>query len=88
MESVANFNLVFGGLITILLSIIAYFIRQLHTDFKNVEKDLIEVKTTTSLIKSELKSGYDLLNQKVGFIERRVDNLEAITLKKKEDERQ
>jgi len=80
--------LVFGGLITILLSIIAYFIRQLHTDFKNVEKDLIEVKTTTSLIKSELKSGYDLLNQKVGFIERRVDNLEAITLKKKEDERQ
>ncbi len=88
MESVANFNLVFGGLITILLSIIAYFIRQLHTDFKNVEKDLIEVKTTTSLIKSELKSGYDLLNQKVVFIERRVDNLEAITLKKKEDERQ
>lgn len=88
MEPVANFNLVFGGLITILLSIIAYFIRQLHTDFKNVEKDLIEVKTTTSLIKSELKSGYDLLNQKVGFIEQRVDNLEAIILKKKEDERQ
>ena len=73
---------------TVLLSIIAYFVRQLHTDFKNVEKDLIEVKTTTSIIKSELKSGYDLLNQKVGFIERRVENLEAVTFKKKENERQ
>ena len=88
METAANFHLVFGGLMTVLLSIIAYFVRQLHTDFKNVEKDLIEVKTTTSIIKSELKSGYDLLNQKVGFIERRVENLEAVTFKKKENERQ
>ena len=88
METAANCHRVFGGLMTVLLSIIAYFVRQLHTDFKNVEKDLIEVKTTTSIIKSELKSGYDLLNQKVGFIERRVENLEAVTFKKKENERQ
>ena len=66
----------FGGMITFLLSIVAYFIRQLHTDFRRVEKDLTEVKTTTSLIKSEFKSGYDLLNQKVGFLEKRIENIE------------
>ncbi len=66
----------FGGLITFLLSIVAYFIRQLHSDFRRVEKDLTEVKTTTSLIKSEFKSGYDLLNQKVEFLEKRLENVE------------
>ena len=68
----------FGGMITFLLSIVAYFIRQLHTDFRRVEKDLTEVKTTTSLIKSEFKSGYDLLNQKVGFLEKRIENMERL----------
>ena len=68
----------FGGMITFLLSIVAYFIRQLHTDFRRVEKDLTEVKTTTSLIKSEFKSGYDLLNQKVGFLEKRIENIERL----------
>jgi hypothetical protein len=67
---------IFGGLITFLLSIVAYFIRQLHSDFRRVEKDLTEVKTTTSLIKSEFKSGYDLLNQKVEFLEKRLENVE------------
>ena len=65
-------------MITFLLSIVAYFIRQLHTDFRRVEKDLTEVKTTTSLIKSEFKSGYDLLNQKVGFLEKRIENMERL----------
>jgi hypothetical protein len=67
---------IFSGLITLLLSVVAYFIRQLHTDFRRVEKELIEVKTTTSLIKSEFKNGYDLLSQRVSFLEKRLENVE------------
>ncbi|POY36963.1 hypothetical protein C3K47_07830 [Solitalea longa] len=72
----SELGIFFGSLISLLLSAVAYFIRQLHTDFRKVERDLSEVKTTTSLIKSEFKNGYDLLNQKVSYLEKRIEILE------------
>ena len=76
MENINNITLLFGTLISLLLSVVAYFIKQLHTDFKRMEKDLFEVKTMALIIKTEFKSGNDLLNQKVEYIEKRVHNLE------------
>ena len=76
MENINIIASLFGTLITLLLSIVAYFIKQLHTDFKSMEKDLIEVKTMALIIKTEFISGNDLLNQKVEYIEKRVHNLE------------
>lgn len=82
MENINAITALFGTLITLLLSVVAYFIKQLHTDFKSVEKDLIEVKTMVLIIKTEFKSGNDLLNQKVEYIEKRVHDLELIIHKK------
>jgi len=82
MENINTIAALFGPLITLLLSVVAYFIKQLHTDFKSVEKDLIEVKTMVLIIKTEFKSGNDLLNQKVEYIEKRVHDLELIIHKK------
>jgi hypothetical protein len=82
MENINTIAALFGTLITLLLSVVAYFIKQLHTDFKSVEKDLIEVKTMVLIIKTEFKSGNDLLNQKVEYIEKRVHDLELIIHKK------
>ena len=82
MENINTIVALFGTLITLLLSVVAYFIKQLHTDFKSVEKDLIEVKTMVLIIKTEFKSGNDLLNQKVEYIEKRVHDLELIIHKK------
>ena len=84
MENVNNITVLFGSLISILLSVVAYFIKQLHTDFKRMEKDLVEVKTMALIIKTEFKSGNDLLNQKVEYIEKRVHNLE-LTIYKNQD---
>ena len=81
MENINTIAALFGTLITLLLSVVAYFIKQLHTDFKSVEKDLIEVKTMVLIIKTEFKSGNDLLNQKVEYIEKRVHNLELSIFK-------
>jgi hypothetical protein len=78
MENVNNITVLFGSLISILLSVVAYFIKQLHTDFKRMEKDLIEVKTMALIIKTEFKSGNDLLNQKVEYLEKRLNNLELL----------
>lgn len=76
MELQFDITLILGGLITILLSLIAYFIKQLHTDFKRVERDLIEVKTTTQIIKTEFRSSFEIISQRVLFLEKRLKKLE------------
>jgi hypothetical protein len=81
METAINLNIIFGSIISVLLSIVAYFIKQLHSDFIRMEKDLTEVKTMAILIKTEFKSSNDLLNQKVDYLERRVNNIELTILK-------
>lgn len=87
MENINNITVLFGTLITLLLSVVAYFIKQLHTDFKSMEKDLIEVKTMALIIKTEFKSGNDLLNQKVEYLEKRVNHIELTILKNQDHEK-
>jgi hypothetical protein len=87
MENINNITVLFGTLITLLLSVVAYFIKQLHSDFKSMEKDLIEVKTMALIIKTEFKSGNDLLNQKVEYLEKRVHNIELTILKNQDYEK-
>ena len=87
MENINNITVLFGSLISVLLSVVAYFIKQLHTDFKRMEKDLVEVKTMALIIKTEFKSGNDLLNQKVEYLEKRVNNIELSILKNHDNEK-
>jgi len=87
MENINNITVLFGTLITLLLSVVAYFIKQLHTDFKSMEKDLVEVKTMALIIKTEFKSGNDLLNQKVEYLEKRIINIELTILKNQDYEK-
>ncbi len=87
MDNINIIATLFGTLITLLLSIVAYFIKQLHTDFKSMEKDLVEVKTMALIIKTEFKSGNDLLNQKVEYLEKRVNNIELSILKNQDYEK-
>ena len=83
MENEYLLNVVFGSLSSLLLTIVAYFIKQLHTDFKKMEKDITEVKTMALLIKTEFKNSYDLLSQRVEYLETRIQNLELLNLKNK-----
>ena len=87
MENINNITVLFGSIISVLLSVVAYFIKQLHTDFKRMEKDLVEVKTMALIIKTEFKSGNDLLNQKVEYLEKRVNNIELSILKNQDNEK-
>ena len=86
MQTEITLNVLFGSVSSVLLTIVAYFIRQLHSDFKSMEKDISEVKTMALLIKTEFKNSYDLLNQKVDFLEQRVSKLEFNQLKNQEHE--
>lgn len=66
----------FYTLISLLLAIVAYFLKQLLLDFRRVEKDVGEVKTTMALIKAEFKGINDLMNQKLEYLEHRIRYLE------------
>ena len=88
MQAEITLNVLFGSVSSVLLAIVAYFIRQLHSDFKSMEKDISEVKTMALLIKTEFKNSYDLLNQKVDFLEQRVSKLEFNQIKNQDHEKQ
>jgi len=88
MQTEITLNVLFGSVSSVLLAIVAYFIRQLHSDFKSMEKDISEVKTMALLIKTEFKNSYDLLNQKVDFLEQRVSKLEFNQIKNQDHEKQ
>lgn len=83
MESSAPY---FYALISVLLAVVAYFLRQLLTDFKRVERDVTEVKSTMALIKAEFKGINELMNQRIEFLERRIHHLETIIFKTNEHE--
>ncbi|MFV0196252.1 hypothetical protein OBJ93_12345 [Empedobacter falsenii] len=87
MENQQMLNILFGSVSSILLGVVAFFIRQLHSDFKKMEKDITEVKTMALLIKTEFKNSYDLLSQRVEYLETRIKNLELLNLKNKRDEK-
>ena len=76
MELVVNPDLFFYTLISLLLGVVAYFIRQLHSDFKRVEKDVSEVKATTSILRTEFKGNIELIRQRSDFLEQRLSHLE------------
>ena len=86
MDTISEINIFFGSISSLLLAVVAYFIRQLHSDFKNMEKDISEVKTMALLIKTEFKNSHDLLNQKVEYLEQRINKIEFNILKHSEYE--
>lgn len=88
MQTEITLNVLFGSVSSVLLTIVAYFIRQLHSDFKSMEKDISEVKTMALLIKTEFKNSYDLLNQKVEYLEQRISKLEFNQLKNQDHEKE
>lgn len=87
MEMFVKPEVFFFSLMSILLAIVAYFLKQLHTDFKRVEKDVTEVKATTAIIKTEFKGINDLMNQKIEFLEKRINHFESLFFKQSEPEK-
>lgn len=74
-------ELIFYSFISILLGTVAYFLKQLHSDFKHLEKDVTEIKSAINLIKAEFKGIADVLNQKVEYFEKQVNHFKTVFFK-------
>ncbi len=80
----ASPEIFFYSVLSGLLAVVAYFMKQLHSDFKRVEKDVTEVKATTALIKTEFKGINELMNQRIEFLEKRINHIESFIFNNKE----
>ena len=87
MQNEITASVFFGFISSVLMAVVAYFIRQLHSDFKKMELDLNEVKTMALIIKTEFKNSYDLMNQKEEYLEQRINKLELNQIKHTENEK-
>lgn len=87
MQNEITVSAFFGFISSVLMAVVAYFIRQLHSDFKSMEKDMSEVKTMALVIKTEFKNSYDLLNQKVEYLEQRINKIELNQIKNQDNEK-
>jgi hypothetical protein len=87
MQNEITASVFFGFISSVLMAVVAYFIRQLHSDFKKMELDLNEVKTMALIIKTEFKNSYDLMNQKMEYLEQRINKLELNHIKLTENEK-
>lgn len=71
-----NIELLASGMVSILLGVVAYFLKQLINDFKRVEKDVVEVKNATEVIRTEFKGMNALLHQRMDFTDKRIEKIE------------
>jgi len=78
---VIKLEIILSGVLSIMVGLVAYFLKQLVADFKKVESDLTQVKNTTEIIRTESKGMNDLLHQRIDFLERRVNRIENQTFK-------
>lgn len=76
---VVKLEIILSGVLTIMVGLVAYFLKQLVADFKKVENDLTQVKNTTEIIRTESKGMNDLIHQRIDFLERRVNRIENQT---------
>lgn len=84
---VIKLEIIASGILSILVGVVAYFLKQLLADFKKVEQDLTEVKNTTALIKAEFKGSQELISQKVDFLNARVARVEKVVFNIQENEK-
>lgn len=78
MDAMIQPEVLFSLVISILLGVVTYFLKQLLNDFKKFEKDVAEVKATMALLKTEFKGINDLMNQRIEFLEKRISHIEKV----------
>ncbi|NWJ51078.1 MAG: hypothetical protein HXX14_09440 [Bacteroidetes bacterium] len=88
MNAAVDFTWLFGIVISLLLSLVVYFVRLLHVDFRKMQEELSQVKTMASLIKSECKGGLELIGLRVGQLEVKIKQLEAFFFNFKHHEKE
>jgi hypothetical protein len=58
-----------GILASGLLSVVAYFVKELHTDFRKMEQNFAGLRADVRVLGEKLRSDYDILSLRVDRLE-------------------
>jgi len=72
-----NMGWILSSFISLLLSIIVFFIRQLYNEFRKMELSVAEIKITTEVIKANMSSESLRIGERINLLEKRTDQLEG-----------
>ena len=87
MQVDINISIVLGSILSVLFSLIAFFVRALHADFRKMELNLSEIKIDLEVIKANTASESSRSHERFSVQERRIEQLENHLLKHKEYEK-
>lgn len=62
--------------ISLLLALVAYFLKSLHVQLQAMDKDFRQIATQLAVLDERLKNASDETHQRIKAIETRVSNLE------------
>ena len=82
-----NMGLILSSIISLLFSIIAFFIRQLYQEFRKVELTVSEIRTSTEVIKVNIESESTRTRERMKLQEKRMEQLEYHLLNEHENKR-
>lgn len=74
MDLQINLLIVMGTLLSIMLSAITWFIRQLHHEFRAVQIKVSALQDTAHLIQAESRLANELLKLKLNFLQEKIEN--------------
>ena len=78
METTINISIILGSILSLLFSMIAFFTRQLYMEFKKVEINLAEIRTSTEVIKATMHVESIRIKEYLAFQDKRIEHLESV----------
>ena len=76
-----NISLILSSVISLLFSIIAFFIRALYNEFQKMEVNLAEIRTSAEVIKATMGAESIRTGERLQQNERRIEHLELQYMK-------
>lgn len=65
-----------SSIVSVLLGIIAYFLKEIYSEFKEMKNQLNSALTRLAVAEERSRTGYKELNYRIDGIEKRVERIE------------
>jgi hypothetical protein len=66
-----------SGIITILLGVIGYFLRGVHTELHKVSEAVVAMTTKIAVTEEKGRSGHQILQSRIASVEKRIEKIES-----------
>jgi hypothetical protein len=69
-----------GTVIMLLLSVLAYFLKQVHSEIKKMSDAFVVMSNRITVAEEQGKAAYDLVRQEIRYLEKRIEKIENLPI--------